>query len=181
MCVCAAVIGTKLGQYIVDLNSKLGSGGYGTVYVGEVVVPAPNTVHAPKKGARVAFKVLAKDPELTPQRILQEINFLQALTDACAEHVPVFYDYGKMPDGAVFMVTELMTTALGKVHHPGYIKRWTKTAESSPQAVEAVWKQIVNAVHCLHAHGVIHGDVKPDNFLVKFPKGKAPIIKISVA
>ena len=49
----------------------------------------------------------------------------------------------------------------------------------SPNFVRLTWQQMLEAVHAMHEHRIVHGDLKPANFL--FVKGRLKLIDFGIA
>jgi hypothetical protein len=136
----------KMGEYIAG-------GTFGKVYQASVVTPVAGL----KAGDRVAIKVLK--PESAGASFAAELAAYTAVYKACPDSVPALYESGTS-NGAPFVVTELLDGSVMDAVS-GKSDQWFKTAGASAKTVEAVWKQMVQAVSCLHQHGVTHADVKP--------------------
>ena len=129
-----------------ELKGRLGRGGMGAVY----------SAHDRVLDRDVAVKVL--DPtsasEETAARLLNEARILARL-----EHpgiVPI-HDAGTLADGRLFYVMKLVRGApLGAA-----LERETSAAGR----LELVLR-ICDAVSFAHAHGIVHGDLKPQNVML---------------
>ena len=135
-----------LGQY--KLVELLAIGGMGLVY----------RAYDPSLERYVAIKVLApelaSDPEIA-QRFLTEARAAAALNHPNVVHV---YTAGKQA-GIVYFVMELVTGQ--------QIEALLAQQQQLPvrEAVEFIRQAALGLQHA-HQHGLIHGDVKPANFLV---------------
>ena len=139
-------VGDQLGQY--KLVELIAVGGMGLVY----------RAYDASLDRYVAIKVLApelaRDPE-TAQRFLNEARAAAALNHPNVVHV---YTAGAQ-GGNVYFAMELVTgeqieTLLAR-HHQMPIR----------EAVEFIRQSVLGLQHA-YEHGLIHGDVKPANFLV---------------
>jgi serine/threonine protein kinase len=137
-------------------EKALAAGAFGEVYVATVVTPVA--------GLKVNDKVAIKKLKAASPLFATELAAYTALSQACPNAVPVLYESG-MTDGKPFVVTELLDGSIAAVCDEkkpnAAADLWWKTAAATPQTVEAVWKQMVQAVSCLHQHGVVHADIKP--------------------
>lgn len=132
------------GRYQVDY--VLGVGSMGIVY---------GARHA-AVGKLVAIKVLrahlADDAEAI-QRFNAEAT---AATSIGNQHIVETFDFGRLPDGAAYLVMEYLEgRSLAEL-----IEGW------SPLSLERMLKigvQIAEALNAAHLAGIVHRDLKPDN------------------
>src|SRR4030095_1084603 len=144
-----ALTGRTLDQKYY-LESKLGFGGMGTVYLaGRLLI-----------GDRVAVKVLHPEQMADPQAV--ERFRREAQTDARLKHpnVVTVYDYGVSREGLNYQVMEL---AEGESLR-SLVERHGRLAETA--AAEIV-RQVCAALDEAHRQGIVHRDIKPENILVQ--------------
>jgi serine/threonine-protein kinase len=140
------------GRYV--LRGRIGEGGMGSVFL----------AHQPSLQRMVAIKVL--HPELASgpvhaQRLREEARIAGRVRSASCVGV---IDRGELPDGAPYFVMEYVPgEVLGDV-----------IAEQPISLARAVdmMEQVLRALGAVHAAGVVHGDVKSDNFLVETVAGR---------
>lgn len=127
------------------LLEKIGQGAYGTVW---------SALHI-QSGRPFALKILRSGPrqgfQREAQRFLElaENPYVVPLVDANLDHSPPF------------LVTPLMQGSLGS-----YLRQ-VQGAEASDQALVRIWmRQVVRALEFVHAKGIVHCDLKPDNILL---------------
>jgi serine/threonine protein kinase len=141
------VLGTLIGQY--RIVSVIGSGGMGTVYVGEHTLI----------GRRSAIKVL--NPELSQRHEIVHRFFNEARAAAAVKHAGVvqIFDFGFADDGSAYLVMELLDgrsfAAVLREHG----------AMPAVRALHVV-RQVARSLASVHAAGIIHRDLKPDNLHV---------------
>ena len=136
--------GELLGRY--ELRETLGRGAMGIVYL----------AHDPKLDRRVAVKLVLQPQrtEIEEARILVEARAAARVHDA---HLVGVYDVGAW-HGRVFLAMEY-------VDGPS-LARWLAAA---PRDVEAIVRHFADGARGLaavHAAGLVHCDVKPDNILI---------------
>jgi len=144
------LVGTLVAErYRVE--KRLGQGGMGTVYVAEHL----------GIGKRVALKCL--NPEYAANAMVVERFLREArlATAAGNEHIVDVTDIGKLPDGAPFIVMELLEgRELGDA-----------LAQDGPFVIGRavrILRQACDALAAAHDKGIVHRDLKPDNlFLAK--------------
>ncbi len=148
------MIGLEIGSY--KLISKIGEGGMGEVYIAQ-----HNLL-----GRKAAVKLLLKefvDDENVVKRFINEAKATSQI-----QHIGIvqIFDFGKTPQGAVYMIMELLQgeTLLARLRKKGRLP--------IPDAV-AIMRQMADALSAAHALHVVHRDLKPENvFLV--PDDTAP-------
>ncbi len=129
------------------LQARLGAGGMGRVYLGYSPGGRPVAV-------KVVHPDLARDPEFM-QRFRREVAAAQAVSDAYTAAV-----VGAGPDDSP---PWLATTF---VPGPSLADLVTR---SGPLPEHAVWRLaggLAEALQAIHAHGLIHRDLKPGNILI---------------
>lgn len=140
------------GRYM--LRSCIGEGGMGSVYLAS----------QPGLGRMVAIKVLHRELAGAPvhvHRLREEAKLARRVRSASSVGM---IDCGELPDGTPYLVMEYVPgEALGQVS--------AEQPFSLARAVE-VMEQILGALGAVHAAGVVHGDIKSDNFLVETVAGR---------
>jgi eukaryotic-like serine/threonine-protein kinase len=147
------------GRYQIDY--VLGVGSMGIVY---------GARHA-AVGKLVAIKALrahlASDAEAI-QRFNAEAT---AATSIGNQHIVETFDFGRLPDGAAYMVMEYLEgRSLAEL-----IEGW------SPLPLERITKisvQIAEALNAAHLAGIVHRDLKPDNIFLCERENDADFVKI---
>jgi serine/threonine protein kinase len=144
-------VGRRVGPY--QIQSKLGAGGMGAVYLAERV----DNVFKKK----VAVKILQPG---TGQRELQRFfQERQILAELEHPNIARLLDGGSL-DGLPYVIMEYV---------PGASLRTLLAAQGTlplEQIVE-ITKQICAGLHFAHSKGIIHRDIKPDNIMVQETAG----------
>ncbi len=130
-----------------EIIRELGRGGMATVYLAV----------QESFGRKVALKVLdsqaASDQEFA-QRFLREAKTVAQLSHP---HIVPVYDVG-VAEGHYYMSMDYLSGGA----LPDRLKTGMKKSE-----VIALLSQIASALGCLHEHGYLHRDIKPDNILFR--------------
>lgn len=150
---------TLAGRYVID--SRLGEGGYGEVYLARQL----------PLGREVAIKVLQSSRLLSQDayvRFMREANLAQRL-----EHPNTvrLYDVGTTPSGLPFIVYERLRGRTLAQH----------LESAGPMAradVELVTAQILKALMEAHALGIVHRDIKPANIFVTSHPGEPLFVRV---
>jgi serine/threonine protein kinase len=147
------------GRYQVDY--VLGVGSMGIVY---------GARHA-AVGKLVAIKVLrahlADDAEAI-QRFNAEAT---AATSIGNQHIVETFDFGRLADGAAYMVMEYLEgRALADL-----IEGWSPLP--LPR-ITGIGVQIAEALNAAHLAGIVHRDLKPDNVFLSEREGEPDFVKI---
>ncbi|XP_074296505.1 calcium-dependent protein kinase 18-like [Silene latifolia] len=145
-------------RYII--GKLLGHGQFGYTYV------ATNK----SNGDRVAVKKIDKSKMILPiavEDVKREVKILKALTGH--ENVVQFYNAFE-DDNYVYIVMELCEG--GELLDRILAKRDSRYTEKDAAVV--VRQMLKVAAEC-HLHGLVHRDMKPENFLFKSPKEESPL------
>jgi serine/threonine-protein kinase len=138
------------GSYV--LLEWIGQGGMGNVFIAEQL----------SLGRSVAIKLLRPELVAVPdlvRRIQDEATLAGRVRDP---HCVMVFDRGVLRDGTPYIVMEhVRGRPLRQVIAEGAI--------SLPRAV-ALFDQVLSALDAIHRLGIVHGDVKSDNFLIE-PRG----------
>jgi serine/threonine-protein kinase len=152
-------VGTTLGdRYRID--ALIGEGGMGRVYSAEHVLMRK----------RLAIKVLHR--ELTTMAEVVARFEREAMAAANIDHpnVAAATDFGKLPDGAVFLVLEYVQG-----------KSLRDEIAGGPIAAERalhIARQIAAGLGSAHALDIVHRDLKPENVMLVEKGGDPDFVKV---
>ena len=142
-------IGTNIGSYKID--RLIASGGTSIVYQAKHEII--------KKTA--AVKIIKYVPENWRSKDLFDAAFLsEAKAASLVAHPGVIdiFDFGKMPDKRSYIIMEFLSgETLGE--------RLKRTKLGLYDSLQIIW-QLATIMMVAHGHGVIHGDLKPDNIMI---------------
>jgi serine/threonine-protein kinase len=159
-----AEVDLLIGMVIADryrVDEKLGVGGMGAVYRAEHVL-----MRKP-----VAVKVLHR--EMTTVKDIVKRFELEAIAAGRIDHpnVTVATDFGKLEDGAFYLVLEYV---------PG--RSLTDVIrDEAPLPVERtlfIARQVAGGLGAAHAAGIVHRDLKPDNIMLIERGGTRDFVKV---
>jgi serine/threonine protein kinase len=142
-----------LGPYRV--LRELGAGGMGRVFLAESEAPVRR---------RVALKVI-REGLFSPRLFKQFDVERQALASLEHDHIARLYDTGADSEGRPWMAMEWIEG------EP--ITSYCEARELDLDERLRLFAQVARAVEHMHARGVLHGDLKPDNILVTERDGHA--------
>ncbi|MGB0524299.1 MAG: TOMM system kinase/cyclase fusion protein [Flammeovirgaceae bacterium] len=147
-----------------ELIEQIGEGGYGLVYKAKQV----NT------GRLVAIKTLKLQGVVDEQKQQQQLARFERETSLCAKishpNIVHLIDKGYAANQQPYAIFEFVAGTTLKqyiVQHQGL------SATDTQQLME----QVLDALTCAHANGVVHRDLKPQNIMVT-TTGSRPHIKI---
>jgi tetratricopeptide (TPR) repeat protein len=134
----------RVGRY--EIRGSLGAGGMGVVL----------RAFDPVLGREVAIKMIhaALVEPAHRERMLREA---QAIAKISHRNVVVVHDFGEVGD-EVFVAMELVAGTM--------LHRWLQTGPSRAARIAAVL-DIGRGVAAVHAAGLLHRDIKPDNIVVR--------------
>jgi predicted Ser/Thr protein kinase len=138
--------GQSIGRW--RLKRRIGSGGIGEVYQASCEADGV-TLEAAVKILRPGFD------EVLHEQFTQERLILARLDHHCIARL---IDAGAGPCGTSFMAMEFV-----EGHN---LDQWLEQRTPELRERLRLFKGICDAVHYLHEHGVVHGDLKPSNVIV---------------
>jgi serine/threonine protein kinase len=147
------------GKY--ELLTRLGSGGMGEVY---------RVRHLHLQQPRV-IKILRPDRAADPAAAQRFLHEARTATQIKHPNVAILYDYSRLPDGSFYMVWENIEGE--------DVGQWLRSRGPFPLplAIE-LGIQGLRGLEAIHAAGVIHRDLSPDNLMItRDPRGR-PQVKI---
>lgn len=155
------LLGLRLGPYRIE--QQLGTGGMGVVY---------RAVRADQTYTRsVALKVMR--PEFKAREMIERFERERAMI-ARLDHANIarIVDGGALPDGRPYFVMDLVDGLP--------IDQFCRRHRSSLRQRLNLFRQAALAVDYLHANGVVHCDLKPQNILVT-EAGQVKLLDFGIA
>lgn len=147
------------GKY--EVLEPLATGGMGSVYL---------VRHRHLEELRVV-KVLRQDVAADPAAHKRFLREARLATQVKHPNVAILYDYSQLPEGAFYMVWE---------HVKGReVGECLRAAGPFPLATALdLGIQALRGLGAIHATGVIHRDVSPDNLMITEDRRGRPLLKI---
>lgn len=149
------------GRYVI--LEEIGRGGFGIVY------------RAVQEGVNrhVALKTIRTQKIDIQNFDLVEAFRREALLTSKLKHpnTITLFDYGETEDETLYLVTEFLD---GETL---YERLW-RVKTMTPQMVIQMSKQVAKSLGEAHAHGIIHGDLKPANIFLCQMYGERDYIKV---
>ena len=145
------------GRY--RITSELGRGGFGVVFKGEQI----------STGQYVAIKVLHAQPADSDSKGQEhEARFkreMQLIARLKHPNIVRLIDTGRLENGALYTVLELIEgVPLNEL--------LAKEGALSVRSARGLMMQVLDALCCAHALGVVHRDLKPANIMVSDTGGR---------
>jgi serine/threonine protein kinase len=141
----AGLVGKQVGRSH-RIVRHAASGGMGHVFIVEHV----------ELGAFAAVKLAHPESQMARETLAHEAKLLSRVQHP---HIVQVIDYGRTDDGNDFMLMEYVSGV--ELH--AFIE------SSGPMPLERalpILRQLGSAIDHLHAHGIVHSDVKPANVLI---------------
>lgn len=137
--------GKVIGNY--RILEEIAEGGFGTTYRGENLIA----------GEPVCIKHCHHVSGAYEQTLIQEAK---AIWDLRHYSLPVMRDFLRLEDGSLALV-------MSYIPGPTVEQVVKKNGRMDAESVAWVAERVLNALKYLHFHGVVHGDIKPQNIIVQ--------------
>ncbi|XP_044529921.1 dual specificity protein kinase TTK [Gracilinanus agilis] len=132
---------------IYSILKQIGSGGSSKVFQ---VLSEKKQIYA------IKYVNLEEADHQTIESYRNEIAYLSKLQQH-SDKIIRLYDY-EITDRYIYMVMEC-----GNIDLNSWLK---KKKTINPWERKSYWKNMLEAVHTIHQHGIVHSDLKPANFLI---------------
>ncbi|XP_043860111.1 dual specificity protein kinase TTK isoform X2 [Dromiciops gliroides] len=132
---------------IYSILKQIGSGGSSKVFQ---VLSEKKQIYA------IKYVNLEEEDSQTIESYRNEIAFLSKLQQH-SDKIIRLYDY-EITGHHIYMVMEC-----GNIDLNSWLK---KKKTINPWERKSYWKNMLEAVHTIHQHGIVHSDLKPANFLI---------------
>jgi eukaryotic-like serine/threonine-protein kinase len=153
----------RVGTVLADryrIDRLIDTGAMGRVYEGR-------HVHMQK---RMALKVLHRELSAVPEFVSRFEREAMAAANIDSEHVAAATDFGKLPDGSVYLALEFVE---------GETLRYA--IERGPMDEERaleIARQVALALRSAHSLGIVHRDLKPENVMLVERPGDKDFVKV---
>jgi serine/threonine-protein kinase len=156
--------GDLVGSVLADryhIETKLGEGGMGTVYLAEHV----------KMGRKSAIKVMAHAMASDPEAIARFNREAANAARINHQHVCGIYDFGETDDGLIYLAMEYVEgEVLSDVLQ--------RDERLPPHRAATILRQSADALQAAHDLGIVHRDLKPDNIMLARGRGGEDVVKV---
>lgn len=161
-----AAIGRMLGKWL--LVSRLGSGGFGTVYL---------AVQVPLVEMHAAVKVLHRqDDALVLEQLLAKFEGeARALARLGHPNVVRLHEYGRQDDSPYLVMEYVAEARTLKAEIKGRALRGEPFALDE---VHRILRQTCDALGAAHRLGIVHRDVKPENIMLQDVEGDPSFVRV---
>jgi serine/threonine protein kinase len=137
--------GTVIGNYKV--LEDIAEGGFGVTYKGEHVITKDP----------VCIKHCSMVSAAHDKILIQE---MKSIWDLRHYALPVMRDLQRLDDGSLALI-------MSYIKGPTLEQIVEKAGKIEPESTAWIVERILNALLYLHHHGVIHGDIKPQNVIIQ--------------
>jgi tRNA A-37 threonylcarbamoyl transferase component Bud32 len=153
------------GKY--EILDKIGEGGMGEVY-------RARHLHLDEIRIIKVTKPDASGAAAQPRRFQEEARLATLVRHP---NVAALYDFSRQPDGSFYMVWEFIDGVT--------LEAWLKTrGPLPPDRALDVARQVLAGLAEIHAQGIVHRDLSPDNIMLRETPGgrlQAKIIDLGIA
>lgn len=147
---------------IYELKDKIGAGGGGTVYLGEHTrLKKPIILKADKRRLSVGA-----------EKLRREVDLLKGLSHT---YIPQVYDFVQEDESVYTVMDYIEGESLDKMIGRGQRPSQPDVIKWACQLLEAL-----NYLHSQPPYGILHGDIKPANIMVR-PNGDVCLIDFNIA
>lgn len=152
----------KIIAGIYEIGRQIGAGGGGIVYLGRHI----------RLDKTIVLKADRRSLKATEESLRREVDLLKLLSNT---YIPQVYDF-VMEDGIVYTVMDFIEGES--------FDRILKSGRKISQPEVVRWAcQLLEALNYLHSqppYGILHGDIKPSNIMLK-PDGNICLIDFNIA
>ncbi len=152
------LVGTQFGKY--HLEAELGRGGMGIVYQARQL-----DLHR-----KVALKMILHGPLASAEEVARFLKEARAVANLQHPHIVQVYEVGEHAGQHYLAMEYLDGTSLERI----LCDQKAQGMLLAPDEAVRFLLPLVQAVHFLHEHGVIHRDLKPGNILLHGSGQKSP-------
>lgn len=153
------LLGETVDRYrILDMIAE---GGFGKTYRAEHILT----------GERVCLKDCTNVPAEFEEVLIEEAR---SVWDLRHYAIPVMRDLLRLSDGRLALI-------MSYIPGPTLEQIVKKVGHIDPLHVSWITERVLNGLQYLHFHGVVHGDVKPQNVIVQQEKHMAVLVDYGLA
>lgn len=147
---------------IYELDREIGAGGGGIVYLGRHI----------RLNKQIVLKADKRKLSAGEEKLRTEVDLLKGLSHT---YIPQVYDFVQVEDTVYTVMDYVEGESLDKL---------LKRGQAIPQRMVVKWAcQLLEALNYLHSqkpHGILHGDIKPANIMLR-SNGDICLIDFNIA
>jgi eukaryotic-like serine/threonine-protein kinase len=151
----------RLGNY--ELIKQLGEGGFGRTYKARHLILGE-------------FACVKQNIEISPEDETLLLREAKLLWNLHHHSLPTTRDFLKLDDGSYVLIMSFISgkdlSLIVAEDYPSGI---------DPEHVCWITQRLLNALHYLHFNGIIHGDVKPQNIIIKAQEHNAILVDFGLS
>lgn len=144
-----------------ELDDVLGEGGFGVVYRATTI----------STGRPVAVKILKPSGQISSSHTARFLREMKTVARLQCPHTMTLYDFGRTPDGVLFMVCEF-------IDGEDLLELLARRGQLREYEVVHIVRQVLVSLAEAHELGVLHRDIKPANIRLTEYEGDPLYVKV---
>lgn len=155
--------GKVIGEFVIE--SKIAEGGFGKTYKGRHLLV----------GEPVCIKHCSRISPADTEILISEAK---AMWDLRHFGLPAVRNLFKLPDGSIILVMSYIEGPTLQQLVEQYV---AKGLRLEPEHGAWILSRLINTLSYIHRHGIVHGDLKPQNILIQPESHMAVLVDFGLA